>query len=706
MLRIDVHSKVAKVLAINITQVKEINSLLAEGATVPFIARYRKERTGGADEVLVQKVKDLIAKESELHTRKEFVLTQIEKANALSSLIQKKIESAVTLAELDDIYLPYKPTRTTKGQKAVELGLKPLAIYIQQNVSDVEIENYASKFVRNGIKSTQEALEGAVHVLAEWHSKNEYVVHNLRKQFERYGVLQSKLKRGKKQEAIKFSDYFDFQEKVNFTKSHRVLAIFRAEKLGFLNVKIVVDEQRAIENIVRGLGRNYVSNTYNILAVKDCYSRVLQPYFESEIKKQLRLAADEESIAVFAENLKQLLLQAPLGKKVVLAIDPGFRTGCKAVVLNAMGQFKAYKTIYLHPPKVQQQAAEYWVLEMIQKYKVEAIAIGNGTGGKETKLWIQKIVSKTIPVYFVNEDGASIYSASEIARKEFEDLDLTVRGAISIGRRLMDPLAELVKIEAKSIGVGQYQHDVNQPLLRKKLDEVVAHCVNYVGVDVNLASAELLTHVSGVGKKLADNIVRYRKEKGKIQSRSQLLEVDKLGPKAYEQCAGFLRVEDGLNILDNTIIHPEMYGVVKLIAIAENKTINQLFRGKRVAKTTKAEFNQQYGSQNMGLIWQHIEEIRTVDPRASIHEQKENQITSIADVYEGLTLNGVVNNITNFGAFVDIGIKESGLVHISEISNQYVSDINQVVRLNQAVKVKVLKVIMEQKRIQLTMKNI
>jgi uncharacterized protein len=529
----------------------------------------------------------------------------------------------------------------------------------------------------------------------------------LRDQFQRYAVATGKVKKGKKEEGEKYADYFEFSEGIKKMASHRILALFRAENEGIINFSILVDEERALENIQRLCDRSYATNSYVNKAISEAYKRILQPNFESEIKKELKERADKESIEVFSENLKQLLLQAPLGAANVLAIDPGFRSGCKVAVLNANGDFLVNETIYPHPPINKKREAEEILGRLSEKYAIEAIAIGNGTAGMETELFCRKLFKGSdIRIFSVNEAGASIYSASEIAREEFAELDLTVRGAISIGRRLMDPLAELVKIDAKSIGVGQYQHDVNQVLLKQKLDEVVMHCVNHVGVEVNTASYPILAYVSGLGPSIAKNIVKYREENGSFKERKQLLKVPKMGAKTYEQAAGFLRIENGINPLDNTIIHPESYSIALALAKNNKTSIEAILEHKeKIDPESVQSLKKDNSPYTVDFIVKELEK-PTRDPRASLYEMKSNEVTSINDLHEGMILNGTINNITNFGAFVNIGLKESGLVHVSEISTSYVSDIQKAIKLNQQVRVKVISVDMDRKRIQLSMKQV
>lgn len=699
--------QVSSELGISLNAIHKVISLLDEGATIPFIARYRKELTGNLDEVQLINIKDRYQYWTEFEKRKVTILQSIESQGKLSDELKKKIEAVKLISELEDLYLPYKQKRKSKGQKAIDLGLKPLAIFIQKERSDAVIENRASQFIRGDIESASDALDGAVSILAEWISEDIRVREKIRDQFKRFATSISKVKKGKKEEGIKYKDYFDFDESSSRMASHRILALFRAEKEGIVSFKVEVDEDRSLEYINRIIYRNYTSNSYVEKAIKEAYKRILQPNFESEIKKELKDKADKESILVFAENLKQLLLQSPLGSKNVLAIDPGFRTGCKVAVLNSNGDFIENTTIYPHAPQNKSLEAEKTLKHLSQKYAIEAIAVGNGTAGIETEILCNTIFKNSeVQVFSVNEAGASIYSASEIAREEFSDLDLTVRGAISIGRRLMDPLAELVKIDAKSIGVGQYQHDVNQPLLKAKLDEVVEHSVNHVGVELNTASFPILAYVSGLGPSMAKNIVKYREENGNFSDRKQLLKVPKLGKKSFEQAAGFLRIENAKNPLDNTIIHPESYSIVKSLAKANACTVSQLLSSEvSIDEAIVKDFKAKYGALTMDFLLKELSR-PTRDPREVLKEVERNTISNIEDLEVGMILNGTINNITNFGAFVNIGIKESGLVHVSEISNTFVKDIQQVVKLNQQVSVKVISVDIARKRVQLSMKQV
>lgn len=701
----DVIKRLSTELEIPGSSITKVLKLMNEGATVPFIARYRKELTGGLDEVQLIEIKDRNQYWISFVARKESILKAIAEQGKLTDALTNKIESCETVNQLEDVYIPFKQKRKSKGQKAIEQGLKPLAVLIQRESRGAPIEDQAYRFVKGEISSVEEALDGAIHIVAEWISENQWVRERIRNQFDKYAVAVGKVKKGKKEEGEKFKDYFDFSERCNRITSHRILALFRGDNEGVLNFKVEIDKVIALEQIQRGLGRNFAQNTYSEKAIKESFKRILQPNFESEFKKKLKEKADVASIGVFASNLRQLLLQSPLGAKTILAIDPGFRTGCKVAVLNPQGDFIYSTTIFPHPPQNKTLESQEILKRLVSKYKVEAIAVGNGTAGLEAETLCRNTFKSTdVSVFLVNEAGASIYSASELAREEFGDLDLTIRSAISIGRRLMDPLAELVKIDAKSIGVGQYQHDVNQPLLKQKLTEVVETCVNHVGVELNTASYSILSYVSGLGPTIAKNIVQYRKEIGQFSSRKELLKVPKMGKKTFEQAAGFLRIEKGIQPLDNTIIHPESYSLVNEIAAFEGVSVEELIQNRKVNRDKVKPLAEQYGKLTIDFIVNELER-PTIDPREPLKEVKRNSISSIEELYSGLKLTGTINNITNFGAFVNIGIKESGLVHISHLSDSYVSDIHSVVKLNQQVEVTVLSVDLDRKRIQLSMKS-
>ena len=697
--------KLSKELNISLKQVESVLSLFSEGCTVPFIARYRKEATGNLDEVQILDIKNRNQYWIDFDKRKLAIIASLKEQDKYSQEIKAKIEGANSLVELEDIYAPFKQKRLTKGQKAIKAGLKGLALLIKQEEFDFKIDKEIERFLNKDITTEKDAIAGAIHVLSEWIADDEKLRSRIRDQFERFATISAKIKKGKDEEAAKYKDYFNYSERIERLAAHRTLAILRAEKEGFLKVQIDVDKDRAIENIDRAVGRFYADNSYRDKVYQEAYKRCLQPTFESEIKRSIKEQADNESIKVFAENLRQLLFQSPLGAKPMLAIDPGYRTGCKVAVLSASGEYLENRTIFPHAPQKKSKEAAQVLRNLAESHKVEAIAVGNGTAGLETEKLCRSIFKTSdIQVFSVNEAGASIYSASSIAREEFPTLDVTVRGAISIGRRLMDPLAELVKIDPKSIGVGQYQHDVNQTQLKNSLDEVVEHCVNHVGVELNTASFPILSHVSGLSLNLAKNIVNYRNDIGGFTERKQLMDVPKMGKKTFEQAAGFLRIEKGKNPLDNTIIHPESYKIAKEILKSANVEISEL--GKKsidLDDSVIATLKEKHGEFTVDQILKELQR-PTRDPRSPLKESRYNDIESLEDLMPGMQLNGTVNNITNFGAFVDVGIKESGLVHISELANEYVSDVQAYVTLNQQVSVKVLSVDKERRRLQLSMK--
>lgn len=696
----EITQQLSKTLNLTDQQVTVTLQLLNDGCTIPFISRYRKNQTKGLDEVQVAAVKEGAEKLQEFLKRKEFIQKSITENSQMTEEIQSKIEKATELSQLEDIYLPFKPKKLSKGQKAIRQGLKPLALLLKQAEFDYEIDQQIESFVKGEVKSKKEAIDGAINILSEWIAHNEYVRERIRGQFERHAKLQSKVKRGKDADAQNYKDYFSFEQRLEYLAAHRTLAVLRGEKEGFLNVKIDVDLEKAIQNIERIVGRQYKDNSYKNQIFKEAYKRLLQPSFESEFKKVIKDKADEDSILVFAKNLRQLLLQSPLGGKRILAIDPGFKTGCKVVVLDENGSYKENRVIYPHPPQRKAQEAAQLLKNLVESYKVEAIAIGNGTAGIETEKFCRNLKFKfEVLIFSVNEAGASIYSASSIAREEFPNLDVTVRGAISIGRRLSDPLAELVKIEPKSIGVGQYQHDVNQVALKSKLTEVVESCVNHVGVDVNTASYPILSYISGMGGVLASNVVQYRNEHGPFKNRKELLKVPKMGAKTFEQAAGFLRVSDGTNPLDNTIIHPESYPLAKEIAKSLDSSIEGLI-GQSIHLTDNqlGRLKEKYDEYTLDFVLSELQK-PTRDPREPRKKSGFNDIRSISDIEVGMKLNGAVNNITNFGAFVSLGIKESGLIHITDVAEGYINDIHEYLHINQQVEVVVKSVDVERKRI-------
>ncbi len=696
-------------LGIQTIQVVNTVSLLEEGATVPFISRYRKERTGSLDEVQIVQIKDLNEKFVELEKRKETILKTIAEQEKLTPELKERIENCFDSVELEDIYLPYKPKKRTKATLAREKGLEPLAKIMMKQV-ERDIEFRANSFLNDAVETIEDALSGARDIIAEWINENEKARNIVRRAFESGAIIYSKVIKGKEEEAGKYRDYFEWSEPVKRCPSHRLLAMRRGENEGFLKVNISPDDAKAIENLERFFVRvNNECSEQVAMAVKDSYKRLIQPSIETEFANKSKEKADEEAIKVFAENLKQLLLAPPLGQKRILAIDPGYRTGCKVVCLDEQGNLLHNENIYPHKPQDEKKMAAKKITSMVEMYQIQAIAIGNGTASRETEYFIKNLrYDREVRIFVVSEDGASVYSASSIARKEFPQYDVTVRGAISIGRRLMDPLAELVKIDPKSIGVGQYQHDVDQKKLKNSLDSVVELSVNSVGVNLNTASQHLLTYISGLGPQLAENILAYRKENGAFSSRDELKKVPRMGPKAFEQAAGFLRIPDCENPLDNSAVHPESYRIVKQMAKDLNSELKDLVRNEAIV--SKIDF-QKYLTDEVG--WPTLNDIKNEllkpgrDPRKPIKVfEFADGIFSINDLHVGMILPGIVNNITKFGAFIDIGIKESGLVHISEMAERFVSDPNEIVKLHQHVKVRVKEVDIPRKRIQLSMKGL
>ncbi len=704
-------AELAQQLGISEHQIAATVALLDDGATIPFIARYRKEATGTLDEVQIAHIRDGITRLRERETRREYILKTIEEQGKLSDDLKKRINEAQNITELEDLYLPYKPKRRTRATIAREKGLEPLATWLmaQNNGSPT---NEANKYINpeKNVLNTDEALSGARDIIAEWINETAQARDRVRRLFERFGKISSKVTSGKEEEAQKYKDYFDWSEPVSRIPSHRLLAILRAANEGLLRYGIEPEEELALDTLNRLFVRYSNPCAEQIkLAAKDAYKRLMQPSLETEIRNTAKDKADTEAIHVFADNLMQLLLASPLGEKRVLAIDPGFRTGCKTVCLNEHGKLLYHTAIYPHDNSPTRRFEATSVVEnLCEEYKIEAIAIGNGTAGRETFQFIQRMQLPNITVVLVNESGASVYSASEVAREEFADYDLTVRGAVSIGRRLIDPLAELVKIDAKAIGVGQYQHDVDQTQLKKQLDDVVVSCVNKVGVDVNTASKELLNYVSGIGPKLAQNMINYRNENGGFKSRAELKKVTGLGPKAFEQSAGFLRIRDAKHPLDASAVHPETYPIVEQMAKDNNCTIADLIAQKEL----RSQINlQKYLSDKVGLptLTDIMAELAKPgrDPRQDFETTTyDERVTSIDDLHEGMILAGVITNVTNFGAFVDIGLHESGLIHISELSDRRITDPKQVVKLQQKVTVRVLSVDKQRKRIQLSMKGV
>ncbi len=703
-------SIISKDLNLPQSKVQSTIKLLEEGATIPFIARYRKEATGSLDEVNIADIKTQFDKLNELEKRKETILKTIEEQGKLTDELKQRIQDTFDSTILEDIYLPYKPKRKTRASVAKEKGLEPLAdIIFSQN--NHRVEELAEQYLNDEVESIDDALQGARDIIAEWINEDEVARQKVRYAFERDAKISAKLVRGKEEEAVKYKDYFDFNEPLHRCPSHRLLAIRRAEDEGFLRVNIAPEAEEVLYRLEREFLENGNGGATNQvkLAMEDAYKRLLQPSIETEFRNMSKELADAEAINVFTENLKQLLLSPPLGQKRVLAIDPGFRTGCKVVCLDESGELTHYSTIFPHPPQSKEYEAIADVKHLVDKYKIDAIAIGNGTAGRESLAIFQQVdYGRPVEVFMVNENGASIYSASEIAREEFPDHDITVRGSVSIGRRLMDPLAELVKIDPKSIGVGQYQHDVNQIKLKESLDRTVESCVNNVGINLNTASKPLLTYVSGLGPTLAKNIIEYRTENGLFKSRDELKKVKRMGDKAFEQAAGFLRIREAKNPLDNTAVHPESYSVVKQMAKDLNCSVEELIKNESLRKQIDLK---KYVTENIGLptLTDILKELEKpgLDPRGSAKAVEFSKtIKTIEDVHPGMILTGVINNITNFGAFVDIGIKQGGLIHISEIANRFIKNPAEVVSLNQEVQVKVLEVDLQRGRIQLSMKQV
>ncbi|MSN90135.1 Tex family protein [Riemerella anatipestifer] len=680
-------------------------TLLAEGGTIPFISRYRKDATGNLDEVAIEQIQKLQKQYEEIVKRKESILKSIEEQNSLTPELQQKIEQSFSLQELEDLYLPYKKRRKTKADTARENGLEPLAkIIMAQNANHLEYT--AQKYISDKISTAQEALDGVCDIIAEWINENLFIRKRLRQVFQRQAKITSKITKKAKEnedEAQKYQQYFDWSEVLLKAPSHRLLALLRAENEGFIKLKIEIDNDETIGFIEKSIIKNNNETAHYIsIAIKDAYKRLLEPSIANEILQEAKSKADDKAISIFSENLKQLLLAAPLGEKRILAIDPGYRTGCKVVCLDEKGDLLYNETIYPHAPQNETGVAMKKIRSMVNAYQVEAIAIGNGTASRETEAFIKKIAfDKDLQVFVVSEAGASVYSASKIAREEFPNYDITVRGAVSIGRRLSDPLAELVKIDPKSIGVGQYQHDVDSTKLKEELDNTVIHCVNAVGVNLNTASQSLLSYVSGIGEKIAENIVKYRSENGAFRTRAELKKVPRLGEKAFQQAAAFVRIKDSENPLDNSAVHPESYVTVEKMAKDLGLKTKELIANKEQIQKIIPE---KYTTPEVGIlgIKDILKELEKpgLDPRqqAKVFEFNPN-IKTIADIKVGLSLPGIVNNITAFGCFVDIGIKESGLIHISQLTDGFVSDVNEVVKLHQTVEVQVLEIDEVRKRI-------
>lgn len=707
-MRTEFSKMIASALSIAERQVTRTLDLLENGATIPFISRYRKEMTGGLDEMQIGGIKQTFDKLSEIGKRKETILSTIEAQGKLTDELKQRIGTCWNATELEDIYLPYKPKRRTRAEMARQKGLEPLAQIIAKQ-QECRIREIAARYVNEQVKDADEALAGAADILAEHISENERSRNIVRRQFRRDAVISAKVAKGKEEEGAKYRDYFDFSEPLKRCSSHRLLAIRRGETEGFLKVGISPDNEACLAELSRIWikGKNACGKIISD-ALSDSYCRLMKPSIETEFAASSKEKADDEAIRVFARNFQQLLLAPPLGQKRVLAIDPGFRTGCKVVCLDAQGNLLHNETIYPHPPRNEYGQAQRKLQKLVEQYAIQAIAIGNGTAGRETENLVRSIrFDLPVNAFVVSEDGASVYSASKTAREEFPDYDVTVRGAVSIGRRLMDPLAELVKIDPKSIGVGQYQHDVNQTKLKDTLDRTVESCVNAVGVNLNTASKQLLTYVSGLGPQLAQNIVDYRLENGPFATRKDLMKVPRMGAKAFEQCAGFLRIPDGQYPLDNTAVHPERYTLVEQMARDAGVSVEGLIRDKALRRQIELD---KYATEECGLptltdIMAELDKPGR-DPRNKIEAFSfDPNVRDLKDIQEGMVLPGIVSNITNFGCFVDIGVHEKGLVHISQLADRYVSDPNEVVSLHQQVKVRVLQVDYERKRISLTLKS-
>ncbi|MBS1446012.1 MAG: RNA-binding transcriptional accessory protein [Odoribacter sp.] len=688
--------------------IRNLLQLLEDGATVPFIARYRKEMTGNMDEVRIAEIKTLYTQFQELEKRKTSVLESIREQGKLTAELERQILECEESRLLEDLYLPFKPKKQTRAAKARLKGLEPLAVILMRQEAG-DVGDKAARFVKGEVESEEEALQGARDIIAEWINENEVARNRIRRLIEREAFMRAKGIKGKEKEGEKYTDYFDYRESLKQCPSHRMLAIRRGEAEGFLKVNLEIEEEKALEGIEKIVVKGNNECTSQVrMAVKDAYKRLLFPSIEAEYMSLAKQKADTEAIRVFAENLRQLLLASPLGNKRVLAIDPGFRTGCKVVCLDETGKLVHNENIYPHPPQNEYKQAAAKVANMVATYEIEAIAIGNGTAGRETERFIQNLrYDRKVQIFVVSESGASVYSASKIAREEFPNYDVTVRGAVSIGRRLMDPLAELVKIDPKSIGVGQYQHDVDQGKLKEALDQVVESCVNKVGVNVNTAGKYLLTYVSGLGPTLAENVVEYIRENGAMKSREELKKVKRMGPKAFEQCAGFLRIENARNPLDNSAVHPESYYIVEKMARDMGVQVQQLIGNEQLCSRIVAE---RYVDEKTGILTLKdiVEELKKPgrDPRtlAKVFSFAEG-ISKIEDLKEGMVLPGIVTNLTSFGAFVDVGVKQDGLVHISEIADRYVANPADVLSLHQQLRVKVVQVDSERKRIGLSIRQ-
>lgn len=701
-------SRIVEELHLKPFQVENTLQLFTDGATIPFIARYRKERTGELDEVVIENIQTLHQKLTELEKRKTAIIKSIDEQEKLTDELKQRIINCFSSTELEDIYLPYKPKRRTKAEMAREKGLEPLAkILMAQN--ETNPENRAKQFLNKEVASTEDALQGARDIIAEWVSEKERARNIVRHTYEKTATISSKVIKGKEEAAIKYRDYFENSMQLSRISSHRLLAMRRGEAEELLKVSIDADSDQVLYHMERYFLKNNSAASEEVKkAITDSYKRLLKPAITTEMASTSKDKADDEAIRVFATNLRQLLLAPPLGQKRVMAIDPGFRTGCKVVCLDAEGNLLHNETIFPHPPQNEKKQSYRKITSLISQYSIEAVAIGNGTAGRETEQLFQHMhLPENLQVFVINESGASVYSASKIGREEFPQYDVTVRGSVSIGRRLMDPLAELVKIDPKSIGVGQYQHDVNQPKLKSSLDNVVESCVNSVGININTASRHLLTYISGLGPTLAENIVNYRKENGAFNNRTELLNVPRMGQKAYEQAAGFLRISSGNDPLDNTGIHPEAYALVKRMAKSIKCKVSELIaNADMISKIEPEKFtSEQFGLPTINDILKELAKPGR-DPREKIRVFTfSNEINSIEDLKVGHILPGLVNNITKFGAFVDLGIKENGLIHISELADGFISDPLTVVQLHQQLRVRVISVDLKQKRIALSLKQ-
>lgn len=711
-MEINIYAKmIGKALGLSERSVTNTLQLIDEGCTIPFISRYRKERTGNLDEVQITAISDAYDKLKEISKRKDTVVKTITEQGKMTDDLQRRIDACWDANELEDIYMPFKPKRRTKAQVAREQGLEPLSLILMMQ-RERNIEAAAQRFVKEGVKDVAAAIKGAQDIVAEMVSEDERSRQQVRSSFRREAIITSKVVKAKadSEEAAKYSDYFDFSEPLRRCSSHRLLAMRRGENEGILRISISADDEVCLDKLKRQFVHGFGPCQALVgEAVEDAYKRLLKPSIETEFANMSKEKADDEAIGVFAENLRQLLLSAPLGQKRVMGIDPGFRTGCKVVCLDAQGNLLHHEAIFPHPPVNKTSVAAHQVEQMVEKYNIEAIAIGNGTASRETAQFVKQLqFGHDVKQFVVSEDGASVYSASKTARDEFPDEDVTVRGAVSIGRRLMDPLAELVKIDPKSIGVGQYQHDVDQSKLKKSLDQTVESCVNLVGVNLNTASQHLLTYVSGLGPTLAKNIVEYRKANGAFASRAQLKKVARLGPSAFEQCAGFLRIPGARNPLDNSAVHPESYHIVEQMAKDNHCTVAQLIgdAAKRKAVDIKKYVTDTVGMPTLTDIMAELEKPGR-DPREQIEEfEFDKNVTSVDDLVAGMVLPGIVTNITNFGAFVDVGVHQDGLVHVSQLADRYVTDPTQVVKLHQHVKVRVVEVDRKRNRISLSMKKL